>query len=49
MPKANPNHRIEDVSFRQRMIRCVCGWVSRDVEIEGAWLLHRREHGLTSK
>jgi hypothetical protein len=49
MPRANHEHRIEDISFREQRIHCVCGWTSRDVPVEEAWMTHRRTYGLTQK
>jgi hypothetical protein len=49
MPRSNRDHRVEDVKFRQHLVRCTCGWESRGSDIERAWLDHRREYGLTSK
>lgn len=64
MPRAQHDHRIEDICYRGPWrISCTCGflreWTRDEIdelefggiheEIETAWLMHRREHGMTKK
>ena len=43
---ANPivkRHVIKEVSFRDRVISCVCGWSARPDDVEQEWAKHVKE------